>query len=96
VKHALERQGITTWRDVPALEAIVRLTRAGRLPTASAIAEEARLHLGDVYDAIAVLVSRGYIGIGDSEKRADRPDLGLPLRERLFVQPLTSQTMVRM
>jgi hypothetical protein len=85
-------RGITTWRDEPVLEAILRLARAGRLPTANAIAEEARLHLGDVYDAIAVLTAHRYVRIGNTEKPGDAPDLTLPLRERLFAQPAGHDT----
>jgi hypothetical protein len=52
-----------TWRDVPVLEAILRLDRRGELATPSQIADETILHVGDVYDSIAALVSAGVIEI---------------------------------
>jgi hypothetical protein len=56
----------TTWRDVPVLESILRLNRRGQLATPSHIADEAVLHLGDVYDSIATLVNAGVIEIADA------------------------------
>ncbi len=54
---------ITLWRDVPVIEAILRLTRTQRVVTPRRIADEAVLHLNDVYDSIAHLVAAGYVAV---------------------------------
>ena len=43
------------------LEAILRINRHGRLATPPTIAAEGVLHLGDVYDSIAALVTAGIV-----------------------------------
>jgi hypothetical protein len=55
-----------TWREIPVLEAILRLNRRRQLATPAQIADEAVLHLGDVYDSIAALVSAGIVNVADS------------------------------
>ena len=57
--------GTASWRDLPALEAILRLNRGGIAATPERIAEEAILHLGDVYDSVAALVSSGFVDVED-------------------------------
>jgi len=48
------------------LESILRLNRRGQLATPSHIADEAILHIGDVYDSIAALVRAGIIEVVNS------------------------------
>jgi hypothetical protein len=55
--------GTTTWRDVPVLESILRLNRRGQPATPLQIADEAILHVGDVYDSIATLVRAGILEV---------------------------------
>ena len=57
---------MTSWRDIPVLEAILRLNRSGRIATPENIAAEALLHLGDVYDSIAALIKVGIIEVAAS------------------------------
>ena len=73
----------TAWRDVPVLEAILRLTRAGRAPTPEVIADEALLHLGDVYDAIALLVSLDYVYIEARNGGDDASEIVVSLSDPL-------------
>jgi hypothetical protein len=85
--------GRDTWRDLPVLEAILRLNRAGRTATPERIAEEAILHLGDVYDSVAALVSSGYVDV-DEANPEDASDstivisLAEPIRALLYYGPL--------
>jgi hypothetical protein len=51
---------------LPVLESILRLNRRAQLATPSHIADEAILHLGDVYDSIATLVNAGVVEIADA------------------------------
>jgi hypothetical protein len=50
-----------SWREVPVLEAVLRLTRHEQLATPEAIAAEAILHPDDVGDAIRQLVADGFV-----------------------------------
>jgi hypothetical protein len=77
--------GITTWRDVPVLESILRLDRAQESATPERIAEEAILHLGDVYDSIAHLVALEIVEVDEAPRERIADDeiivsLASPLR----------------
>jgi hypothetical protein len=85
--------GTESWREVPVLEAILRLNRTGRIATPERIAEEAILHLGNVYDSVAALVSAGYVEIDEavSENASDSTiviSLAEPVRALLYFGPL--------
>ena len=54
---------ITTWRDIPVLESILRIDRHHRVATPETIANEAVLHVGDVYDSVAALIAGGILEI---------------------------------
>lgn len=50
-----------SWRELPVLEAVLRLERLDRIATPEVIAAEAIMHLDDVFDGIACLVEDGYL-----------------------------------
>jgi hypothetical protein len=50
-----------SWRELPVLEAVLRLGRLERLATPEAIADEAIMHVGDVADGIARLVEMRFV-----------------------------------
>ena len=50
-----------SWRELPVLEAVLRLERLDQIATPEGIAAEAILHLDDVLDGIACLVEDGYL-----------------------------------
>jgi hypothetical protein len=50
-----------SWRELPVLEAVLRLERLDQIATPEAIAAEAILHLDDVLAGIACLVDDGYL-----------------------------------
>jgi hypothetical protein len=52
-----------SWREMPVLEAVLRLTRRGELVTPENIAAEAILHFDDVCDGVAELIRAGYLDI---------------------------------
>lgn len=49
------------WRELPVLEATIRLTRAGTEITTEGVADEAVLHLEDAQLGIDELVRRGFL-----------------------------------
>jgi hypothetical protein len=53
--------GTWSWREVPVLEALLRLTRHDELATPETIAAEAILHPDDVTDAIRQLAADGFV-----------------------------------
>ncbi len=75
---------ITLWRDVPVIEATLRLTRTQRTATAQTIADEAVLHLSDVYDSIAHLVAAGYVGVTSLDGDEDAGAVAVSLTPALF------------
>jgi hypothetical protein len=50
-----------SWRELPVLEAILRLGRLDQIATLETIAAEAILHLDDVRDGVVGLVDDGYL-----------------------------------
>jgi hypothetical protein len=50
-----------SWRELPVLEAVLRMTRRQEYATPEAISAEAILHLGDVDDGIRELVRAGFV-----------------------------------
>jgi hypothetical protein len=50
-----------SWRELPVLEAVLRLERLDQIATPEAIAAEAILHLDDVLAGIECLVGDGYL-----------------------------------
>ena len=74
---------------MPVFEAILRIARGNETVTPERIAQEALLHLGDVYDALAELVTRDYIRIMSDGEHAD-PAVVLSPRLRFLVKSQTS------
>jgi DNA-binding MarR family transcriptional regulator len=54
-----------SWREVPVLEAVLRLGRLGETATPASIADEAILHADDVSASISRLVDAGYLDVLD-------------------------------
>jgi len=50
-----------SWRELPVLEAVLRLGRLDQLATPDAVADEAIMHYGDVADGIARLVEMRFV-----------------------------------
>ena len=50
-----------SWRELPVLEAVLRLERLDQIATPETIAAEAILHLDDVRDGVVCLVDDGYL-----------------------------------
>jgi hypothetical protein len=74
--------GMVAWRDIAVLETLLRLMRTGRVATPELIADEAILHLGDVYDGVAGLVAAGLVTVSEPDDRDDGVvvSLSMPLR----------------